>query len=362
MENNTRSISFSMMSAAMKGYNSYKNYLERGDEIDITDPKNAHILKGKIIDAMCTNRDDLSNYAVADLPLLTDKVKKVCDYVLQEINFRAEEHNFDTPASKLEDFTWNQLSYVKEAALEAEYGGKDWKAETILKRIDEAGGISYILASVRYADKIIVSQEIWDHCTEMSSILQNTVGTKGFFGKFSEYQKVIEWGDNYKGIVDILIHNKTDGDLVINRDISVLPKSYLPVELKYTDLPILSYAKQLKRARTDMQVTFYKVGLNSIYPEFVHPPVILGISGADKAAFWLKLTPFDLDISMNGGVKDNFGKIIPASFDCSTEDKYLIGIIDVLKIIKEYDSGNTVPMLSSSSQLLKFKTGFYNGN
>lgn len=95
-------------------------------------------------------------------------------------------------------------------------------------------------------------------------------------------------GKECKGLIDLVVFNEDSIELY---------------DIKYTELPIEDYNTEIRRRRTDIQLSFYREALQLIYDKPVTCHIAV-YSKVDNTCVTIDISDLDLQIAKYGAVKD----------------------------------------------------------
>lgn len=187
---------------------------------DIT---NDGIIFGDLVDRLCFSpRSVADKYYVSDISMPSDNIKSIMDIVF-------DEYQVSSTTGASNERRVNDAIY--HAAGRINYG-QNWKADTIIRKVREAG-LNYLNDRINAGDKIVISPDVMDRAKEARTSLISHPWTAPYFNSVSKHIKILfqvpilfrvvsddkKVNEECKVLIDILVINERD-------------KSVFPVDLK----------------------------------------------------------------------------------------------------------------------------------
>lgn len=158
-------------------------------------------------------------------------------------------------------YGYNLFSDILEKDLEHvakkyEYGSNNWKIETIINKLSVYEPYYNLLARTRKSDKQIIDNDLYQEASSLYSKAFLSDYWREFFNDPNiEWQKELQFthmGVDCKGFADVVKFNHREKTIEL-------------YDIKTTEL---NPGKAARRGRWDMQLAFYKKGLEKMYPEY----------------------------------------------------------------------------------------------
>lgn len=220
------------------------------------------LLYGSVVDCLLFDGEEefRKKYAIMDYDGPTDIVKEVVDQVYEKYLETKDSFLFNEKA-KLKDL----YDSVLQTARELDYGGKNWKDDTIVSKIVNEGGSDYFDFLKLNIGKTMIDAWMYERAINSVYVLQNHEFSKEYLTKTGDhieiiYQYPIIWsydGEKCKSLLDILYidHKK---------------KIMIPVDLKTTYDDVLEFPKNYVKWKYYIQAAFYSKAVSYLKLEYSH--------------------------------------------------------------------------------------------
>lgn len=194
--------------------------------------------RGSLVDCLLTSPDEFDdNFIITELPDLSGTIKTIFSYLAHE------------------DIGYSDKEILK-AAEHAEYG-KNWKDETILKKLKTSETLDYYnkYKTLKNSKKIQISQEEYNKAVTVVEVLKNHEFSSWIFtpqeGVTVKYQVPIYWderGVSCKALLDILIIDDNN-------------KILYPIDLKVKSDSKYAFKSSFMRYKYYLQAAWYNRGV-----------------------------------------------------------------------------------------------------
>lgn len=219
------------------------------------------LLYGSVVDCLLFDGEEefRKKYAIMDYDGPTDIVKEVVDQVYEKYIESKDSFLFNKNA-KLKDL----YDLVLQTARQLDYGGKNWKDDTIVSKIVNEGGSDYFDFLKLNIDKTMIDAWMYERAINSVYTLQNNDISKSYLtqkeGIEIQYQFPIIWnydGEKCKSLLDILFidHNT---------------KTIIPVDLKTTYDDVLEFPKNYLKWKYYIQAAFYTKAVHYLKLQYKH--------------------------------------------------------------------------------------------
>lgn len=292
---------------------------------DTEEPEKAAFILGNALDGYAR---DNKNYFY-DNYFISNYQDKISDNFVNLIK---------TLVNKVEDFNINSLvngeydSYILETYSELNYQNK-WTPKTKIDNVLKE--INYIEELINNKGKTLLDSDMFEYITNVTESLFNCEHLKGIFNNPDRvFQKEIYWDMKDTGKINYSLPCKGAIDIFIKDDEN---KTIMFYDLKTTSYGYLDFYKAAKKFRYDIQMAFYKTGLEVLYPDYT------------------VLNPQFITVPKN--------KLIPAIFQTTNtfierglkgdeEYKGILGLLEDLKFYQDNNNFETPRLLQESNFVL----------
>ena len=225
--------------------------------------------------------------------------------------------------NRLSDKLDQNHSRIIQAAKQDGFGGDSWTDERIVNAVIKAGK-DWWQAAIEAKGRKVVSKEDMETAETAANKVKSHPFTKFLFSPVNRivYQPTVLFshrGHDCKGLIDILIVNDSD-------KATFLPAhSALIIDLKFTEMPVYEYVNQIRRARHDIQLAWYSLGIARNHASRFKEVgcALLVTSAHDEPPLIFNFSDKDLKIGRHGAFNTPTGYV-------PTIESDFIGSADVL--------------------------------
>lgn len=212
------------------------------------------------------------------------------------------------------------IDLLEEAIENDEYGGgwdMERKIKTVIKKI-----LPYWNDLINANGRQILSEKEKDVIERVAEVFKTHDHIKPFFDNDlpKSFQYPVHWEKQEvpcKGLIDMLITNDTGQVVVLDNGFTIKPNERIIVDFKTLSSPAYKCYQSIKRWRYDIQLAWYKEGLNEYGNEYANSDircVLLFVSTLedDTPVVW-ELTKSDLAIAQHGAYMVGPDEFIPST-------------------------------------------------
>jgi hypothetical protein len=192
------------------GYNGLDHLFDKKESLSLT--------LGSAVDAIITGGKDEFNslFAVVDIPSMGEKESKIVNYL------------FDNWSKQYPAIEEVPATYILDAANQFGYGADNWKPETKVRKITEAGSRFWI-SKVAIGDKTLLTLQNYENVNNMVRALRESPATCGYFADNDEMSPIRRYYQlKFKAIFDNVGYRNM-ADLII---VDYEKKKVYPIDLK----------------------------------------------------------------------------------------------------------------------------------